>query len=130
MNYLWIDLWDKLCWISYTNSWIIFTLPSVKRVELVWSIKRLIKEKNISIIVVWLPYDLYGVNTKQLEKTLKFIDKIKIIFPDILIDSIDERFTTYESINILNELWEKDKFSKKDSLSAYLILDSYINKKK
>jgi len=33
--------------------------------------------------VVGLPYDLYGVKIKQLEKTEKFIKKLISIFPDI-----------------------------------------------
>jgi len=129
MNYLAIDLWNKRCWLAYTNMWFIFTLPCIDRVKLVLELKKLILEKEISNIIVWLPYDLYWINLIQLEKTKKFISKLKNIFPNIIINEIDERFTTFESLNILSDLKEKDIMKKKDSLSAYLILERFLNKK-
>lgn len=129
MNYLSIDLWNKRCWLAYSNIWIIFTLPFVERFKLISELKKIIIEKNISKIVIWMPYDLYWKDFTQLDRTKKFILKLKWFFPDIEIIEIDERFTTFESINILNELWnKKDIMSKKDSLSAYLILETYLSK--
>jgi len=131
MNYLSIDLGDKVCWLAYSNQSIIFMLDQIERHKLINHIKKIIKEKNISTIVVWLPYDLYQNNTKQLDKTKKFIKKLNTIFKDIKIDSIDERYTTFESLNILKEISSKKDFIKKnkDSMSAYLILESYLSKK-
>ena len=130
MNYLSIDLWDKLCWIAYTNMWIIFTSNSISRFKLVNEIKTIILEKDISKIIVGLPYDLYWKNTKQLDKTKKFIQKLKVIFPNIQIEWIDERYTTFEALDILKTLKQKDIKNKKDSMSAYLILESYISTQK
>jgi len=131
MNLLWIDLWDKRSWIAYNVEWIIFSLPYVERLNLIKYLKKIVLEKKIEGIVVWLPYDLYNKDSKQLDKTLKFIEKLKLIFPDILIESIDERFTTFESYNILSQLnlTRSEILDKKDWMSAYLILESYINKK-
>lgn len=130
MNYLWIDLWDKNCWLAYSLEWIVFTLPQVERHTLVNELKKIIKEKNIWTIVVWLPYDLYWKDLNQLDKTKKFIEKLKDIFPEIKIDWIDERFTTFESLNILGSFEKKSNISsKKDSMSAFLILESYLNKR-
>lgn len=129
MNYLGIDLWTKNCWLAYTLEWIVFTLPQVERHKLVNELKKIIKEKNIEVIVVWLPYDLYGNDKKQLERTLDFIEKLKNIFPEIKIDSVDERFTTFESINILSSFEKKENIaSKKDSMAAFLILETYLEK--
>jgi RNase H-fold protein (predicted Holliday junction resolvase) len=50
---------------------------------------------------------LYGKNLEQLNKTQKFILKLRTIFTNIKIDEIDERFTTIESINILNSFEKK-----------------------
>ena len=69
------------------------------------------------------------MDKKQLEKTQKFIWKLKNIFPDVEIDSIDERFTTFEAENTLNLLWEKDTIWKQDAISAGLILESYLMQK-
>lgn len=129
MNYLSIDLWNKRCWLAYTNMDFIFTLPYINRVEIIPNLKKLVKEKNISKIIVWMPYDLYWKEKTQLERTKKFIQKLKELFTQIEIIEMDERFTTFESINILNQIWEKNKINeKKDSLSAYLILETYLSK--
>ena len=127
MNYLSIDLWDKRCWLAYTNMWIIFMLPFVARVALIWELKKIIIQKEISKIIIWLPFDLYGKDLNQLNKTKKFISKLRNIFPNIEIIEIDERFTTFQSINILTQMWESIE-QNKDSMSAYLILETYLNK--
>jgi len=51
-----------------------------------------------------MPYDLYNIDTKQVDKTKKFIEKLKNIFPNIKIDSVDERFTSFEANNILKNM--------------------------
>ena len=107
MNYLWIDLWDKRSWLAY-NVWnIIFSLDYVQRLDFYKTIKKIVLEKNIETIVVGLPYDLYDKDHKQLNKTLKVIERLKEVFPDLIIDSIDERFTTFQSYDILNQMWYK-----------------------
>lgn len=131
MNYLGLDLGDKRTWVSY-NVWnIILTLPFIERLKLFKDLKKIVEEKNIDTIVVGLPFDLYWKDDKQLQKTLKVVDKLKEIFPNKNIDTIDERFTTFESYNILQNLnlSKKEMLEKKDSMSAYLILESYLNKK-
>lgn len=131
MNYLSIDLWNKRCWLAYSNLWIIFTLPFVPRVRLVRELKKIILEKQISKIVVWMPYDLYSMDFRQLNKTKKFILKLKEIFKDIEVIEMDERFTTFESLSLLNEIWDKKNIKeKKDSLSAYLILERFLSQKR
>lgn len=122
--YLWIDLWDKRCWIAITVENIVVPKEIVPRTKLIKTLQKYTSEYNIEAIIVWLPYDLYWKQTKQLEKTIEFIEKLKIIFPLIKIDSIDERYTTFEAENILDALW--DKSPKKDDISAALILESYL----
>jgi len=67
-------------------------------------VKKLVRDKNIQTIVVGLPYDLYGKDTKQLDKTEKYIEKLKIIFSKIQVIGFDERFTSIEADSI------KEKF--------------------
>ena len=129
MSYLSIDLGNKRCWLAYSNMWIIFTLPFIERFKLVLELKKIILEKNISKIVIWMPYDLYWKDKTQLDRTKKFILKLKTIFSNIEIIEVDERFTTFESINILNEFWNKKEImEKKDSISACFILERYFAK--
>jgi len=127
--YLWIDLWDKRCWVAVCVEWIVLPKGIIERHKLIPHIKKMIVKYNIKSIIVWLPYDLYWKNLKQLDKTELFIKKIKNIFPYIIIDSIDERFTSFEADIVLNELWIKDKNWNKDDISAVLILESYLKQK-
>jgi len=124
--YLAIDLWDKRCWIAVTVEGIVMPKDIVPRTSLINALKKYISDYKIKVIVVWLPYDLYNIDHKQLDKTKKFIEKLKIIFPDLKIDSIDERFTSFEADSILRTMWIKDTSGQKDAISASLILESYL----
>jgi RNase H-fold protein (predicted Holliday junction resolvase) len=64
-------------------------------------LKKYILEYNIRVIVVGYPYDLYNKDRKQLDKTRRFVEKLGNIFPDIEIEHIDERYTSFEAENIL-----------------------------
>ena len=125
--YLAIDLWDKRCGIASQVAGIVFPKEIVLRPKLIQTIKKYIQKDNISVIVVWLPYDLYGKNTKQLDKTKRFIEKLSQDFPDILIEWCDERFTSFEADQIWLQLWEKEK---RDDVAAALILETYLEQKK
>lgn len=124
--YLAIDLGDKRCWIAITIEWIPIPKEIVNRTLIINTLKKYIKNYDIKVIIVWLPYDLYNTDLKQLNKTKQFIEKLKIIFPDIKIDSIDERFTTFEAENVLKSMKIKEMKWKKDDISAALILESYL----
>jgi putative Holliday junction resolvase len=124
--YLSIDLWDKRCWLAIEVEWIIMPKWIVLRPKLITELKKLVKEYSVTTIVVWLPYDLYGKNLRQLDKTKVFIQKLKNIFPNINIDWVDERFTSFEADYTLDLLWVKNKEWKKDDISAVLILESYF----
>lgn len=124
--YLAIDLWDKRCWIAVTIEGIVIPKDIIPRTSLINSLKRYINDYKIKVIVVGLPYDLYNLDHKQLDKTKKFIEKLKLIFPDVKVDSIDERFTSFEADSILKTMWIKDTSCQKDAISASLILESYL----
>ncbi|MDD2870484.1 MAG: Holliday junction resolvase RuvX [Candidatus Gracilibacteria bacterium] len=128
--YLGIDLGDKRCGISVYVQGIVLPKAIVSRHLLVGELKKLIKEYDITTIVVGLPYDLYEKNLKQLDKTKLFIQKLKSIFPNIKIDGIDERFTSFEADLVLGSMGIKDKNGKRDDISAVLILESYLKQNK
>lgn len=128
--YLWLDYWDKRCGVAVFVEWIIIPKEIIPRVKIVEKLKKFIFEYKISVIVVWLPYDLYGKDKKQLEKTEKFIEKLKDIFSEIEIVWFDERFSSFEAENILNMMWEKENIWKKDAISASIILEDYLKSKK
>jgi len=123
-----IDLWDKRVWIAILVEWIAIPHDIVDRVALVRYLKKLIREQKSTQMIVGLPYDLYGIDTKQLDKTKKFMEKLKNIFPDIEIIWQDERYTTFEAESILQKNWKKTKNTYKDDISAALILEWYIQR--
>lgn len=127
MWYLWIDLGNKRVWLSIGINNIAMPLYTVDRVKIINEIKKIIIDKWITTIVIWLPYDLYWKNTKQLDKTIKFKEKLTSIFPDIKIYWEDERFTSFASDQILWNLW-KWSTTDRDSMSACLILESFLQR--
>ena len=94
------------------------------------NLKKIVSEKKIDVIVVWEPKDLYWKDTRQLDRTNTFVEKLKGFFPGVKIEMVDERFTTFEALNILwsQKLSKKEITEKKDSMAAFLILETYIDK--
>ena len=124
--YLWIDLWDKRCWVAIEIQGIVLPKWIILRPKLISELKKLVLEYNIKTIVVWLPYDLYWKNLRQLDKTKIFINKLKDIFPNLNIEWIDERFTSFEADYVLQSMWVNNKQWQKDDISAALILESFL----
>lgn len=122
MTYIALDLWDKRVGIAYSDMWIAFPREIVKRVDIVSYLKKMLAEHtNIEVVVVGLPYDLYGKDTKQLDKTQKFIEKLRDIFPDYQIVGHDERFSSFEASRDFND--------HRDDVAAACILQSYLDTK-
>lgn len=121
--YLAIDLWDKRCWLAISVDGIVFPKDIVLRTKLIQELKKYILKYNTQIIVLWLPYDLYGKRLKQLEKTQRFMEKLQSIFPDVKVDWCDERFTTFAADEISMQMGDTDK---RDDISAALILEAYL----
>jgi putative transcription antitermination factor YqgF len=128
MSILAIDLWDKRCWLAIELEWIAIPKEIVKRQEIHNYISKYLNDYNIKTIVVWLPFDLYGKDLKQLEKTKQFIRELKNKYKYVKIEGIDERFTTFEAERVLDAYWVNEQKWQKDAISASLILESYLNK--
>ena len=128
MSILAIDYWDKRCWIAIEVQGIAIPKEIVLRNDIIKVINQYIDDYKISVIVVWLPYDLYWKDLKQLEKTQKFIRELKNKYKNVKIEWVDERFTTFEAERVLDAYWVNEKKWKKDAISASLILESYLNK--
>ena len=73
-----------------------------------------------------------GTKAERVEKTEKFIHKLKCKFNTVKIESVDERLTTVAAHKTMN-LLGINKFKKRDivdTISAVYILETYINMKK
>jgi len=93
-------------------------------------IDKILLEYEISTIVVGLPFNMNGTKSKRVEKTEKFIHKLKCKYNKILIDTMDERLTTVQAHRTMNELNIKAKNKKNivDTISAVYILEAYMGK--
>ena len=90
----------------------------------------IMKEYEISIIVVGMPLNMDGSKSERIEKTEKFIHKLKCKYNKVKIETVDERLTTVQAHKTMNELRIKKKKKKNlvDTISAVYILETYINK--
>lgn len=119
MNYIAIDLWNKRVWVAIARQNIAFAHSTVARPLIVSHLKKIISTEQVTHIIIWLPYDLYGIDTRQLEKTQKFIQKLTLILPDIIIIWHDERFSSFQASD-----WFSDH---RDDIAAQCILQSYLD---
>ena len=90
----------------------------------------IMKEYEISMIVVGMPLNMDGSKSERIEKTEKFIHKLKCKYNKVKIETVDERLTTVQAHKTMNELRIKPKNKKNlvDTISAVYILETYIHK--
>ena len=111
---------------------IAFPLKTVKSDSLINEIQDINKTDTIEKIIIGKPYDLKG-NLSTIETNiLSLINLLNTKFPDILVDRIDERFTSKIAKQVILEsgLGKIKRRDKKyiDKISATLILQSYLKK--
>lgn len=84
---------------------------------------------EVDTIVIGMPLNMNGTETQRVEKTKKFIHKLKCKYNKIKIETVDERLTTVQAHRTMNELGIKPKNKKNivDTISAVYILEIYIN---
>ena len=95
-------------------------------------LEEIVEEKQITAIVIGMPYNMNGTESNRVEITRKFIHKLKCMFPKIKIEEMDERLTTVAAHRTMNDL-EVKKDKKRnivDTISAVYILEMYMNKNK
>ena len=77
MTAVWIDYWDKRCWVAVEVAGFSMAKEICPRVKIMSVIRKYCREYNCDTIVIWLPYDLFWKNLVQLDKTKKFIKMLK-----------------------------------------------------
>lgn len=130
-NFLSIDYWTKRCGLAFEINFIAIPHKIIDTKSVFLAVEELVKERGITDIVVWLPYDLYQKDTTRLDLVKKFIVKLQNKHKDIKIHWHDERYSSFEAENILNQIkfkWDKSK--NKDDLSASIILESFLKTQK
>jgi len=108
-------------------------LETINTSEILSFIIQYIKENEVELLVVGLPFNLKGEETDATKKTLSFISLLKRKFPLVRLDTYDERYTSKiakDTILIMgkNKKFRQDK-TNIDKLSASIILQSYLKRK-
>lgn len=97
--------------------------------QLIQRLSELIKEYQVKKIVIGLPLNMNATTGVRVEKTKKFIEKIKNEF-NLEVVTIDERLTTVASHRTMTELGVHKNKKKNivDMMSAVLILQMYLDR--
>lgn len=129
-----IDYGSKRSGIAVTDPLRIIAsgLTTVATAELLPFLKRYIVEENVGEIVVGKPKRMTNEDSDIEVEILKFLEKIQIEFPSILIHREDERFTSKIAFQTMLEVGMKKKQRQNkeliDEISATIILQSYMNR--
>lgn len=129
-----IDYGSKRVGVAITDSlrMIAFGLSTILTEEVFIFLDTLIKKESISEIVVGLPKNLDNSQNEITDAVSAFINKLNQKYPDIVINSIDERFTSkMAKKTILDSGVNKKRRRNKslvDKISATIILQSYLQK--
>ncbi len=129
-----IDYGSKRVGVAITDSlkMIAFGLSTILTEEVFIFLDELIKKESVSEIVVGLPKNLDNSQNEITDAVSAFINKLNQKYPDIVINSIDERFTSkMAKKTILDSGVNKKRRRNKslvDKVSATIILQSYLQK--
>lgn len=138
MRYLGIDLGSKTIGLAMSDTTL--TIASTYKTiffknedynSTIEEIMNIIKEYNITKIILGLPKNMNNTLGERAETTLKYKELLEKN-TDIPIVMFDERLTSVISNNILIEadMSRKKRKKKVDSIAAQIILQDYLNKEK
>ena len=133
-KYIGIDYGKKRTGISISdyNKVISFPLDTIETKSLIFYLKDLIVNEKIEKVVIGKPLKLNNELHELEIDIIQFIKSLKSIFPQIIIERIDERYTSKISSLIIRQsgINQKSRMNKSiiDKISASLILESYLTK--
>ena len=138
MRYLGIDLGSKTVGLAMSDTTL--TIASTYKTiffkdedyrSTISEIKDIIKEYNITKIILGLPKNMNNTLGERAEITLKYKELLEES-TDLPVIMFDERLTSVISNSILIEadMSRKKRKKKVDSIAAQIILQDYLNKEK
>ena len=138
MRYLGIDLGSKTVGLAMSDTTL--TIASTYKTiffkdedynSTINEIKDIIKEYNITKIILGLPKNMNNTLGERAEITLKYKELLEKS-TDLPVIMFDERLTSVISNSILFEadISRKKRKKKVDSIAAQIILQDYLNKEK
>lgn len=127
-----IDYGQKRCGIAVTDPSGIIASPltTVSTHELMTFLTKYVSEEEVECIVIGEPRQMdYSVSESE-KFILPFIKRLKKAFPEILLERVDERFTSMMATKAIldsgiNKKGRQDK-ALVDKVSAAIILQTYL----
>ena len=120
--------------ISDYNTVISFPLDTIATSKLIIYLEDLIKNENIEKVIIGKPLNLNNQLHELENDIVEFIESLQSVFPKIVIERVDERYTSKISSFIIRQsgVNKKSRMNKSfiDKISASLILESYLLKNK
>mgnify|MGYP002701184581 FL=1 len=119
--------------ISDESRVLAFGLDTVSVSDIIPFLTQLVNKEPIAVFVIGKPLQKDNPQSEIENEILRFIKKLKLIFPQIVIERYDERFTSIIAKKTIIEsgINKKKRADKKlvDKISATLILQSFLEKK-
>lgn len=108
-------------------------LATVATADIFTYLKDYVTTHSVDCIVVGEPKQMNNTPSESAVYTEPFVKKLKSTFPDILVERVDERFTSLMATRAIREsgTGKKERQNKGivDRVSATLILQSYMEQK-
>jgi putative holliday junction resolvase len=130
-----IDYGTKRCGLAVTDNLQIIAkgLETVHAKDLMDFLKDYFEKEIIDRVIIGLPKNLNNQDTDATEHVRRFVKFFKRSFPDRIIQTVDERFTSKMASDVIaqSNLKKKDKKNKAlvDEISACIMLQSYLEMK-
>ena len=131
-KYIGIDYGIKRTGVSISdyNKVISFPLDTIATSKLIIYLEDLIKNENIEKVIIGKPLNLNNQLHELENDIVEFIESLQSVFPKIVIERVDERYTSKISNLIIRQsgIKQKSRMNKSiiDKISASLILESYL----
>jgi putative holliday junction resolvase len=133
-KYLGIDFGDKRVGIAVSdfNKEIAFPRDFLEYKSLkglIGQIGKICEEDQVVKIILGLPVNMDGTFGERALKTLQFFNKLKESIKNISVECFDERLSTEYAVKALHAqgIKAKSQKGKRDSLSAQIVLQNYLN---
>lgn len=130
-----IDYGKVRCGIAATDDMqlIASALTTVETKKIFSFLEKYFLENKVETLVIGLPTDLKG-NLSEIETDiLKFIEKVKELFPEVEIHRFDERFTSKMASFFISQSGKNKKQRQEkaliDKVSATIILQNFLEQK-
>ena len=128
-----IDYGQKRTGIAVTDELRLFAtgLTTVPSASVIAFLKKYFDEQTVDVIVVGLPRQLNNTPSDAQRFTEPFVKKLQKHFPNVVVERIDERFTSRMAQDAILQAGLKKKARQNkqlvDTVSATLILQSYMH---